>query len=298
MSADAITDWRKHLAACARRACLLEATARKPGNVHPEASYPDLCYDDFVRSADAIAPALANAPGQPVGQTILDAVLATQRTVGRNTNLGIVLLIAPLAAVPQNQTLRDGIAPVLRSLTQTDAALVYRAIRAAQPGGMGNVEDQDVADEPTGTLVDVMRLAAERDAIARQYSNDFDDVLTFGLPTLYELAGERAFDARWEEVVIGLQLRWMAMYPDTLIARKRGGREAEESAGMAAAVLDAGLFASDEGRRRLKRLDEWLRAEGNSRNPGTTADLVTACLFAALREGVISDGPFDLKKSP
>lgn len=297
MSADATTDWPMHLAACARRACLLEATARKPGNVHPEASYPDLCYDDFVRSADAIAPAIGNAPGQSVGQTILDAVLATQRTVGRNTNLGIVLLIAPLAAVPHAQTLRDGIAPVLRQLTQSDASLVYRAIRAAQPGGMGNVEDQDLADEPTGTLVDVMRLAAERDAIARQYANDFDDILTFGLPTLYELAGERAFDARWEEVVIGLQLRWMAMYPDTLIARKRGRREAEESAGMAAAVLDAGLFATDEGRRRLKRFDEWLRAEGNARNPGTTADLVTACLFAALREGVISDGPFDVKTS-
>lgn len=297
MSADATTDWPMHLAACAQRACLLEATARKPGNVHPEASYPDLCYDDFVRSADAIAPAIGNAPGQSVGQTILDAVLATQRTVGRNTNLGIVLLIAPLAAVPHAQTLRDGIAPVLRQLTQSDASLVYRAIRAAQPGGMGNVEDQDLADEPTGTLVDVMRLAAERDAIARQYANDFDDILTFGLPTLYELAGERAFDARWEEVVIGLQLRWMAMYPDTLIARKRGRREAEESAGMAAAVLDAGLFATDEGRRRLKRFDEWLRAEGNARNPGTTADLVTACLFAALREGVISDGPFDVKTS-
>ena len=41
----------------------------------------------------------------------------------------------------------------------------------------------------------------------------------------------------------------------------------------------------------LAELDAWLRAEGNRRNPGTTADLVTACLFIALREGSITLPP-------
>jgi len=31
----------------------------------------------------------------------------------------------------------------------------------------------------------------------------------------------------------------------------------------------------------------WLRADGNRRNPGTSADLVAATLFVALREELI-----------
>ena len=40
-------------------------------------------------------------------------------------------------------------------------------------------------------------------------------------------------------------------------------------------------------RTELNRLDTWLRGDGNRRNPGTTADLVAAILFAGLRDGVI-----------
>ena len=35
----------------------------------------------------------------------------------------------------------------------------------------------------------------------------------------------------------------------------------------------------------LNEFDRWLRADGNRRNPGTTADLVAASLFAAFRRG-------------
>lgn len=284
MPAELTPDWQLHLATCARRACFLEATARKPGNVHPEASFDDLCYDDFVRSAEAIAPVMAEAPLRGVGQTVLESVLATRQAVGRNTNLGIVLLLAPLAAVPERTPLKEGVRSILDGLTQEDASKVYRAIRAAHPGGMGSVDEQDLSSEPTGTLVDVMRLAADRDSIAAQYANGFNDVLTFGVETLHEMVSRQPFESAWEETVIGLQLRWMALYPDTLIARKRGRAEADEAAGAAAAVLDAGLFKTDVGRRRLENLDRWLRAAGNARNPGATADLVTACLFVALRD--------------
>ena len=278
-----------------RLACLLEATARKPGNVHPGASFADLCYHDLVRSAEAIAPVFARSRELSVGQAILEAVRRTRESVGRNTNLGIILLLAPLAACNPDEPLAAGLPRVLAGLTQEDAALVYQAIRLAQPGGMGKAPEQDIAHEPTGTLVDVMRLAAGRDAIAAQYANGFELVLNFGVPALERLWNEAneavAADwPAWERAVVGLHLRLMARQPDTLIARKCGLPEADESARRAHDVLDAGWPGTMVGVQKLCELDDWLRAKGNRRNPGTTADLVTACLFAALREGrIIAD---------
>jgi triphosphoribosyl-dephospho-CoA synthase len=141
-------------------ACLLEATARKPGNVHPGASFADLTYADFVRSAHLIGPSFEQAREWSVGRIVLDAVERTQRAVGRNTNLGILLLLAPLASVPHGVALRDGIGGVLAGLTREDAALVYEAIRLVNPGGLGRVESEDVAETPSVTLLEAMRLAA------------------------------------------------------------------------------------------------------------------------------------------
>ena len=276
-----------------RLACLMEATARKPGNVHPRASFADLTYGDFVRSAEAVAEPLSHARETGVGAAVLESISRTRAVVGRNTNLGIVLLLAPLAAADTRgggRPLGEAVREVLTGLTREDASLVYRAIRLAQPGGMGEVGEEDLSREPAGTLVEVMRLAAGRDTIAKQYATGFDLVLNFGVPVL-EAGGD--FAADWETVVIGLHLRLMAREPDTLIARKCGRGVAEESARRARGVLDAGWPGAAEGRRKVAELDGWLRGDGNRRNPGTTADLVTACLFAALREGRIEAPPLE-----
>src|SRR5580658_1536386 len=90
-------------------ACLLEATARKPGNVHPAASFAGLAYEDFVRSAHLIAASFEHGAEWPVGRIVFDAVERTQLGVGRNTNLGILLLFAPIAVVPTGVAVRDGI---------------------------------------------------------------------------------------------------------------------------------------------------------------------------------------------
>ncbi len=275
---------------CIRLACLMEATARKPGNVHPQAAFADLCYRDFVVSAEIVPPILARAPQTGVGRTILDAVTRTAEGVGRNTNLGIVLLIAPLAAVPRDVLLLDGITEVLDRLTTEDASLVYRAVRVAMPGGMGKVAEQDISGEPTATLRDVMRLAADRDSIAAQYASGFRLVLEIGMPLLEQ---SHDFAGHWEESLIGLHLKLMAECPDTLIARKCGVDEAQRSASLARAVLDDGWPVTQSSRRKLGQLDGWLRETGNRRNPGTTADLVTASLFAALRDGRLEAPPFD-----
>ena len=266
------------------RACLLEASARKVGNVHPAAAFESLCYADFVRSADAVAPVLARAVELGVGRTILEAVRATRAVCTHNTNLGIILLLAPLAAVPESRPLGEGLGDVLKSLTIEDSAFVFDAIRVASPRGLGNSSEQDVAQAPTQPLVEIMQLAADRDSIAAQYTTGFELVLRQGVPVLAESSN---FETDWERAIIRLQLRLMAAQPDTDIARKCDAHEARESARIAQEVLASGWPDTTSGQQRLSEFDGWLRARGSLRNPGTTADLVTACLFVGLRERLI-----------
>ncbi len=268
-----------------RLACRWEATARKAGNVHPERAFADLTVDDFYRSADAIAPILGEAPNHPVGVTVLAAIQATRRAVASNTNLGIVLLLAPLAKVVPTKALRDGIEDVLASLTVEDSRNVYAAIRLAQAGGIGEVGEQDVRSEPTLPLRAAMALAQDRDLIARQYVDGFAEVFSDGVPALHE--GIKRWNAI-ENAIVFCHLTLIARHPDSLIARKRGLSEAYEASRRALAVLNADWPTASSGRREFADFDAWLRAEWNGRNPGTSADLVTASLFAALREGIIT----------
>ncbi|QDV49217.1 triphosphoribosyl-dephospho-CoA synthase [Gimesia fumaroli] len=266
-------------------ACLMEATARKPGNVHPEASFPDLTYVDFVKSAAVIAPILAHTTPDKIGTTIRECISETQQVIPSNSNLGMVLLLAPLVAIPCEQTIAAGIDSMLDQLTVQDAREVYEAIRIAKPGGLGKTESEDVATEPTGTLRNVMCLAADRDSVASEYTHAFRITLESSIPALQEFWNQ---DADWEKAVIRLQLRLMSEFPDTLIARKCGLEEAAESAARARAVLEAEDYTAS-----LSQFDAWLRQNGNQRNPGTTADLIVAALFVALRDGFIPTPELD-----
>jgi triphosphoribosyl-dephospho-CoA synthase len=274
---------------CAQLACIWQTTARCPGNAHRFRDFPDTSYVDFLASAAAIAPVLEKAGQHPVGQTVLAGVEATRRVVRTNTNLGVLLLLAPLAAVPTAEELSAGVVGVLDRLDVADARAVYAAIRLANPAGLGRVAEQDIADEPTRSLRDIMRLAAERDLVARQYADDYREVLSEGLNQL--VLGTIHANSL-EDAIIRVHLWLMAAYPDSLIARKRGQAEAEEAARRALDVygdFDRGRSPAVE--RKLSELDGWLRAAGRGRNPGTTSDLVTASLFAALRTGIITLPP-------
>ncbi len=79
----------------------------------------------------------------------------------------------------------------------------------------------------------------------------------------------------------------MSRWPDSLIARKCGAEVAQKAADWAAEVLAAGEPGSETYQQALSNLDFWLRSDHHRRNPGTSADLVTAALFAALRQGVV-----------
>ena len=171
---------------CATLACLLEASSPKPGNVHRGADFEDMTFTDFAVSAAAIAPAMDSAVQHGVGAAVLAAVQATRRLVPVNTNLGTVLLLAPLAAVPRPQRLKAGIREVLRRLTARDAEAVYAAIRLAEPGGLGSADQMDVAETAPDSLLAAMAAAADRDLVARQYAEDFVHVLDHVVPWLVE----------------------------------------------------------------------------------------------------------------
>lgn len=271
-------------------ACIWEVTARKLGNVHPYAGFQDTTFLDFALSAAAIAPHF-NAPGvHQVGRTILSAVEATVAATGQNTNLGMILLLAPMAAVKLSEPFRPGLDRVLANLSREDAAFAFRAIRTARPGGLGAAPEQDVRDEPTVTLLEAMRLAADRDLIAQQYATGYADVLEFGLPCFVTMFTRLQ---SIEAAMIDLQLRWMARCPDSLIVRKNGMAVANDVRQRSSRVLELGGIETAEGRLAAIELDRHLRSRGNRLNPGATADMIAACLFAALRENkVVPSTPF------
>ncbi len=272
---------------CATLACFLEATAPKPGNVHRGVDFEDLTYPDLITSAIVIGPVMENAYQRRLGETILDAVRAMRDAVGTNANLGTILLLVPLATVPRERPLADGVADVLGGLDAEDSRLIYEAIRMARPGGMGQVDEADIAGEAPAYLLAAMGLAAERDLVARQYANGFHEVLHDVVPAI-----KRGLDRGWgtSGTIVLAQLTIMSRYPDSLIARKCGLETAQRAADHAAEVLRSGTPDDDAFWQAAADLDFWLRSDGHRRNPGTTADLIAAGLFALLRDGIMGVG--------
>ena len=274
----------EQVAAAAQLACLLEVSAPKPGNVSPERHFHDTRYEDFLASAVAIGPALAEAGRHRLGSTIRRAVEDTLRWTRSNTNLGIVLLLAPIAkaALGPGESLRARLKTVLATTTVEDAAEVYAAIRRARPGGLGRSSEEDVATAPSVTLHQAMALAATRDAIAREYVSEFEYTFEIGVPAV--LAAREA-GLPWTEAAVESYLALLEAVPDTHIARKLGNAEAEAVSRSAREVRRLGGTRSAEGRRALSNLDRELRDQRNRRNPGTTADLTCASLFVVILEG-------------
>src|SRR5262245_1975178 len=218
-------DLRKTL--CAAWACALEINAPKFGNVHPLNEFPALKVRDFIRSTQAIASILARAPGRPIGDTILEAIQETRKVVNTNNNLGILLLLSSLAAVADDTELKEGVVIILNHLTVEDAVKSYQAIRIAEPGGLGVVQQQDIRNNPTMSLRDAMALAADRDLIARQYVNGFADVFAAvewfaeqikEQPPNCELeVGSSGYHVWIGNRIVSLQLWFLSQFADSLV---------------------------------------------------------------------------------
>ena len=282
-----MSDWESRVGEWLGQACVAEVSADKPGNVTPAHGFDNVAYQQFLQSASIVAPIMATAGTSGVGRTIYKAVAATRAAVEHNTNLGIVLLLTPLAAVPENIPVSSGVETVLSALTIEDAEYAYEAIRAARPGGLGSADEEDVKETPRRDLRSCMRLAAKRDMVAAQYANGFSDVLNVCLPLLLN---RDECTVQGDHRIGWVATHLLARYGDSLIRRKCGDQIEMTVRAMAAAVLAAGWPNRTGGDAAYHRLDRFLRADGNRRNPGTTADLVAATIFVALRNG---DGLID-----
>ena len=261
-----------------RAACGAEIEALKPGNVHRFANGHRMTIHDFLESARVTAPIVADPSLRP-GQRILQAVRATRETVHTNTNLGILLLCVPLACAGEadSHNLRDAVRKILAALDMKDTRTIYEAIRLASPGGLGSADEHDVREEPQAGILEAMALAADRDLIARQYTNGFSDVFETGLPAL-EAAREAGETGMWPTIYA--YLAFLTRFEDSHILRKQGQGVAEQVKDEASAVLAA---INREANRDL-RLRTLLAFDASLKdqdvNPGTSADLTVATCFA------------------
>ena len=260
-------------------ACIAELEALKPGNVHRFGDGHRMTVTDFVASAEAAAPLIARK-GPSVGKRIDTAVEATRQACGQNTNLGIILLAAPLAAAALDRgqgSLAERLRRILDALTVEDACEAYRAIRETKPGGLGDAPEHDVGTEPQVTLLEAMRAAQGRDRIAWNYANGFADIFELGRKWLIQ-GRERWGDGPW--AVTRVYLGFLAHLPDTLIERKFGAASAalvrEEAAPIEASFT--ACQAPDTMIAPLMAFDQALKERGL--NPGTSADLTVATLLA------------------
>jgi triphosphoribosyl-dephospho-CoA synthase len=258
-------------------ACRGELEALKPGNVHIHSEGHGMSVADFLRSAEAAAAPLCRS-GIGVGRRIRDAVEASWNIVPMNTNLGILLLASPLVAAAElpGGSLLDRVEQILAALTIEDARHAFAAIARANPAGLGHVEAEDVASQPTVTLRQAMALAADRDLIARQYASSYHEVFAVGVARIMECRWRHEAPS-WATTLSYLD--FLGDFPDSHIARKFGSGTAETVRREAAELRRRLPADREKAFAALLEFDRALKARGL--NPGTSADLTVASLLAA-----------------
>jgi len=272
-----------------KQACEIELQAFKPGNVSVYSEGHDMTVEDFRISAAVSAPAICN-PEYSLGEKIYYAVKATREAVACNTNLGIILLCAPLlqAALQRSagQSLQEALRLVLDSTSRQDADWAFKAIALASPGGLGESEQQDVRQEAEVTLTEAMTIAGDKDRIALQYTSNFKDVFDFTV-LQYNRAFVLSGDCGWAALAVFCEM--LARYPDSHIERKYGKQYSEWiEAEMSLLCKDLRAATKpEEVLPMLHRLDETFKAKRI--NPGTTADITVATVLVVLLEQLIGD---------
>ncbi|ADQ14395.1 triphosphoribosyl-dephospho-CoA synthase [Halanaerobium hydrogeniformans] len=276
-------------------ACLLEASTAKPGNVSPGREFEDLKYRDFLFSSAAVFPAFLDLEQKSVGEIIYQAVRETHSFIKTNTNLGIILLCAPLASaysrlrakteiesLAQSELviqLRKELKLLLNNLDQKDAEHCYQAINYSKAGNLKEVDQADISEKPEITLLKAMKLAEKRDNIAFEYTNNYSITFDYAYPRFKQYSQKYN---EIEKIIIMTFLEILAEYPDTLIVRKHGLNKAVEVSRSAAEVLRSINLEQKDFWQQIEKFDQELRTQAEKVNPGTTADLITAVIFLAI----------------
>ena len=177
---------------------------------------------------------------------------------------------------------------VLDALTEEDSKDVYCAISLASAGGLGKQHHMDVEGDAPRTLLEAMQHAQDRDLIAAQYVNGFQQLFEDAVvPLRKKLEKQLALPA----AIVQTHVQFMSLHVDSLIARKCGLGIAHEAVQRARQVVIAYDQDKEHYEIALGELDFWLRSDGHRRNPGTTADFIGAAIFVGLIEGWIVQKP-------
>ena len=279
---------RQHLIDAYIQACEIELQAFKPGNVSVYSDGHDMTVQDFRTSASVSAAPITNS-GYTLGEKIYYAVKVTREAVGCNTNLGIILLCAPLLQALQqcdaSSNLRKCLSEVLQNTTEKDADWVFKAIVLAAPGGLGESNQQDVNNQAAVTLTQAMAIAADRDRIALQYTNCFKDIFDFAV-LQYNRAFVLSGDSGWAALTVFTEV--LARFPDSHIERKYGKQYSEwiaEHMSLLCKAMEAAKTLN-EVMPMLHSIDKAFKAK--KINPGTTADITVATVLVVLLEQLFS----------
>ena len=301
---------------CASLAALLEVSAYpKPGNVHRVRDFPDTKYEHFLASSVSLGPKMQYIAEKShrinkgsrdwselrIGESIQTAVNDMMKwQSGGNVHLGIILLFSPLAAaagsvMDENQVdldeLRKSLYTIIEGATPQDSVNIYRAIDVAMSAeNLGAVEQLDVTDtssldiilEEEITPLDIFNECGGMDTICSEWITGFKVTFTEGYPFLRERLDE---GANINGATVDTFINILSEHPDSLIKRKRGIEEASAVSEKAKTIIQTGGASSEVGMKMIYELDDELRKENGSLNPGTTADLTAASLFLLLLSG-------------
>ena len=292
------------VAKIAQIASVLEVSGHpKPGNVHRTQDFEDMVYEDFLVSGIVIGNTMKKAAERglkyrnkskpteiKLGELIKEAVIETNKWVENNTNLGIIMLLTPIAvaagSVNQFSDLMNKTKEIMLATTPKDAVNLYDAINIADAGGMGEREDLDVGSEKAKeelvekeiNMFQVLDISASWDALAYELTHNYPVSFEVGYPVYKNLRKSHGINYATVQTFLTI----LSRKPDTLISRKYDNTISERVKEDAKIILDRGGILTEEGRSLLIKFDQDLM--NHNYNPGTTADLTASSLMIALLE--------------
>jgi len=285
----------------AQIASVLEVSGHpKPGNVHRTQDFDDMIFEDFLISGIVIGDFMKKAAERGkkykddyslhkirLGEIIKEAVLETDKWIGNNTNLGIIILLTPLSAAAGMSSdvheIRKNVERIMKATTSKDAINLYDAINAAAAGGMGEQEELDVSDaEARGRIIKedismfkVFEMSAKWDLLSQELTNGMPVTFETGFPTFKKIKADHGIN----KATVQTFLTILAQNPDTLISRKYGMDAARIISADADSILQNGGILNSQGELLIRQFDKQLLK--NNFNPGTTADITAAAIMVA-----------------
>lgn len=278
--------------------CVADVRLLGTGRTPVRRTDTDISKDDYHSSAQAVAPVLSGDHAS-VGERILAAVQATRGAVSMDTNLGILLLAAPLVHAlltdVEGITLRERLTRVLAELDHNDANLAWQAVCIADPDGAAEHPLALTCHAAELSLRQIMEAQADSNRIAYQYAHDYTDIFAFALPRLRQ-ARAKWQRSEWPLAMVYLGL--MARFPDSHVVQQHG-MDTANSLRKRVAPLSEALWNAPHPAAHQPALNTlYADLERANVHPRTSADLAVATLLAARLQLWVGQGPGETTEPP